>query len=64
MTANLSASMMVVLPQPLAPTMMVSGKQNVMTCSSSSGENARIPLTESLLMDAMIVLRVSAVGDA
>jgi hypothetical protein len=35
-----------------------------MTCSSSSGENARIPLTESLLMDAMIVLRVSVVGDA
>ena len=35
--------------------MMVSGKQKVMTCSSSSGENARIPLTDSLLMEAILM---------
>ncbi len=53
MTAYLSASMMVVLPQPLEPTMMVRGKQKDITCSSSSGLKARIPRTDSLSMDAM-----------
>jgi hypothetical protein len=46
--------MMVVLPQPLAPTMMVRGKQKAMTCSSSVGEKERIPRMESLEMDAMV----------
>lgn len=53
MTAYLSASMMVVLPQPLEPTMMVRGKQKDITCSSSSGLKARIPRTDSFWMDAM-----------
>ena len=40
-------------PQPLAPTMMVRGKQKPMTCSSSSGEKERMPRMESLEMEAM-----------
>lgn len=55
-TAYLRASITVVLPQPLAPTIMVRGKQKEMTCSSSSGEKARIPRTESLFMDAIFFL--------
>lgn len=52
-TAYLRDSIIVVLPQPLAPTMMVRGKQKAMTCSSSLGENERTPLMDSLAMDAM-----------
>lgn len=54
MTAYLRDSIMVVLPQPLAPTMIVRGKQNAMTCSSSSGENDLTPLIDNLEMDAMM----------
>lgn len=40
-------------PQPFAPTIMVKGNMNSTTCSSSSGEKARTPRIESLLMDAI-----------
>lgn len=46
--------MIVVLPHPLAPTMMVRGKQKPMTCSSSLGEKDRTPRMESLEMDAIV----------
>mmetsp|Transcript_11895 Transcript_11895/g.24605 ORF Transcript_11895/g.24605 Transcript_11895/m.24605 type:complete len:83 (+) Transcript_11895:1121-1369(+) len=49
--------MMVVLPHPLAPTIMVRGKQKDMTCSSSSGEKARTPRIDSLLIDAIFLFR-------
>lgn len=46
--------MIVVFPHPLAPTMMVRGKQKAITCSSSLGEKDRMPRMESLEIDAMI----------
>ena len=39
---------------PLAPTIIVSGKQKAITCSSSLGEKERTPLMESLEMDAIV----------
>jgi hypothetical protein len=46
---------MVVFPQPLAPTMIVRGKQNAMTCSSSSGEKERTPLMDNFEIDAIMM---------
>ena len=40
-------------PQPLAPTIIVTGKRNSITCSSSSGEKDLTPRIESLFMDAI-----------
>lgn len=40
-------------PQPFAPTIMVTGKRNSITCSSLSGEKDLTPRIESLLMDAI-----------
>jgi hypothetical protein len=39
---------------PLAPTIMVRGKQKAITCSSSLGEKERTPLMDSLDIDAMV----------
>ena len=43
-------------PQPFAPTMIVTGKKNSRTCSSAVGLNDRTPRTESLLIDAILVV--------
>ena len=56
MTAYLRDSMMVVLPQPFAPTIIVRGKQNAITCSSSSGEKDLTPLMDNFEMDAMVYI--------
>ena len=53
-TAYFKHSMIVVFPQPFAPTIIVSGKQNSITCSSPSGLKERTPLMESFWMDAIV----------
>jgi hypothetical protein len=45
-----------VLPEPLLPTMSVSGLRNAMTCGSS-GEKLRMPWICSLLMVLIFSLR-------
>lgn len=45
--------MTVVLPQPLAPTIIVSGVWNSMACSRS-GLKARMPRMASFSMQAML----------